>query len=115
MKNALLILTIIVLLALLAYQSLIAWDVRNVRKFAYANLRLHQTAAANACVPKTAILEAVADRGWNFEESPELVFGAPAEYKDVIRVFVEPPLNFAKLPGGVQFFFDRSGCYISKY
>lgn len=116
MRTALLALTIFVLLVLLAYQSLIAWDVRMLRKFAFASLSLHQSAAALACVPKTAILEAADERNWEIEEGAQITFRSspPDTYAEAVRIHVQPPLNFSKEPG-VMFYFDSQGCYISKY
>mgnify|MGYP001794122158 CR=1 FL=1 len=116
MKHVIYIFLIVILTGALAYQSLIAWDIRNVRKFAYANLGLHRDAAAMACVSKESVLKAAKQRDWAFEEERGRIFrsSSPEVYANAVRVYVEPPLNFVKEPG-VLFFFDTDGCFIARY
>jgi len=111
MNKALTIIAFLALLALLAYQSLIAWDVRNVRDSGRAYASFVRDAAASNCLPKDALLETAIARDWDFEDSPQPPFRSytPKGFNDSIRVFVEPQLNFAKEPG-IRFFFDDNGC-----
>lgn len=114
MHKAVLAMLLFLALLLLAYQSLIAWDVRGVRAFQYSYGRFLKDAAAAGCLQKEAIVNSAKKRGWKIEENVQLPFrsGAPEEFSVAVRVFVEPPLNFSKEPG-VKFFFDEAGCLIS--
>lgn len=114
MRKVILTLLLLVTLVLLAYQSLIAWDVRNSRQFSRAYSYFLSDAAALGCLQKEALIRAAKDRNWEIEDNRQPPFRSrsPDEFAEALRVFVEPQLNFSKEPG-VMFFFDEAGCLIS--
>ncbi len=107
---------IFILLCLLAYQSLIAWDVRNVRGFQRAYSEFVKDAATSGCVTRLSIIEAAEAREWEFEDDRQPPFrsSSPEVWAVAVRVFTVPPLNFSKEPG-VIFFFDKKDCMIGKW
>lgn len=113
MKRVVLPFLFFVAVVLLAYQSLIAWDVRNVRNFHSSYSGLLKDASVLSCLTKDALVEASKARGWEYEDNrqPPYRSGAPDEFALALRVFVKPQLNFAK-EAGVMFFFDYAGCLI---
>lgn len=104
-----------ILVCLLAYQSLIAWDVRNVRGFQRAYGQFFRDAATSGCVTRTAILDAAIDRGWEYENDRQPPFRSvsPDDWSIAVRVFTVPQLNFSKEPG-VMFFFDENDCILPR-
>ncbi|WP_291737884.1 hypothetical protein [Leisingera sp. F5] len=114
MKKAILPSLLLVTLVLLAYQSLIAWDVRNSRRFNKAYGYFLSDAAALGCLSKEALIQAAEARGWEYEDNrqPPYRSWSPDEFSVALRVFVEPQLNFSKEPGAM-FFFDDAGCLVS--
>ncbi|UWQ76433.1 hypothetical protein [Leisingera sp. M658] len=114
MKRVILPLLLLVALVLLAYQSLIAWDVRNTKHFYRAYSYFLTDAAALGCLRKETLIKAAKARGWGYEDNrqPPYRSWSPDEFLETLRVFVEPQLNFAKEPG-VTLFFDDGGCLIS--
>ena len=113
MRMAMAVVAIIVLCCLLAYQSLIAWDVRNVRDSQRAYSNFVFDAATLGCVRRASIIRTAETRGWDFEDDRQPPFRSwsPDNWTVAVRVFIEPQLNFAKEPG-VMFFFDNEDCLI---
>lgn len=113
MRMATTVVAIIVLCCLLAYQSLIAWDVRNVRDSQRAYSNFVFDAAALGCVRRAYIIRTAETRGWDFEDDRQPPFRSwsPDDWAVAVRVFIEPQLNFSKEPG-VMFFFDNEDCLI---
>lgn len=107
---------VFILLSLLAYQSLIAWDVRNVQGFQHAYGQFVKDAATSGCVTRSSIIQAAEVREWEFEDDRQSPFrsSSPKEWSVAVRVFTVPPLNFSKEPG-VMFFFDERDCMIGKW
>lgn len=113
MRMAITVIAFIVLSCLLAYQSLIAWDVRNVRDSQRAYINFVFDSATLGCVSRASIIQTAKARDWQVEDDREPPFrsGSPDNWTVAVRVFIEPQLNFAKEPG-VMFFFDKDDCLI---
>ncbi len=115
MKKAMIVVSFLILLGLLAYQTLIAWDVRNVRDSGRSFGYFMRDAAARNCLTKETLIQLAVERNWDYEDARQPVYRsfAPDEYAETLRVFMEPQLNFVKEPG-VRFFFDSNGCLIDE-
>ena len=115
MKNLMLISAIVVLSVLLLYQSIFALDVRNVKDFQRAYLEFLKDAAISSCLDKDTIVETAVQRKWIVQDpDPRSLNRTPSEnWAYSVRVFVEPPLGFSKVPG-VEFSFDEEGCLIRR-
>ncbi|MEL7258299.1 MAG: hypothetical protein AAFN80_10725 [Pseudomonadota bacterium] len=113
MRMVIVVIFIFVLCCLLAYQSLIAWDVRNVRDSQRAYVNFIFDAATLDCVRRTSIIQTAEARGWQIEDDRQPPFRSwsPDNWTKAVRVFIKPQLNFAKEPG-VMFFFDDEDCLI---
>ena len=113
MRKEIIVFAIIVLCCLLAYQSLIAWDVRNVRNSQRAIGNFVFDAATLGCVRRASVIRIAETRGSHFEDDRQPPFRSrsPDDWTTAVRVFIEPQLNFAKEPG-VMFYFDDADCLI---
>jgi len=111
MKTVIVTIAIFVLLALLAFQSLIASDVRNSHNFLSAQRNFIHDAAATSCLAKAEMIMTAISRDWEYRDiaRPDNDIKQGQEYRDILIVHVKPPRNFAK-DLGVKFFFDAKGC-----
>ena len=106
---------VVILLVLLLYQSVIAWDVRAVQKFGSAYSKFLRDSAVNGCVKFEDFRVQAFERNWLVEEyTNQDSFTAafkPAAFDTALRVYVEPPLSYSKIPG-VMFYFDEKNCLL---
>lgn len=103
-------LAILLLLGVVGCQQLEIRDKRGVSRFQSAYAGFLSEAARVSCLRADQIETLARSRDWIVERpDPRLDWQTGLPDPNSLRLFVEPPMPFAKEPG-IQFLFDQDDC-----